>query len=116
MLGDLATTARAILEGEGIETTLSACVALGRPGIATLSVGTLGRAPLPVGRTVVFLADRGAEAAAEKGGALRLAEGRRVLIATPPEGTKDFNDLLRDHGVDAVRAALLSARRLVGRR
>lgn len=115
VLGNLDKTADAILEGEGIETTLSACMALDQPGIATLSASTLGRAPLPVGRAVVVLADRGAKAAAEQGARLRLAEGRRVLIAVPPDGAKDFNDLLRDCGDDAVRAALLGAHPFSGR-
>lgn len=115
MLGDLDTTAHAIFEGEGIETTLSACMALDRPGIATLSASTLGRAPLPVGRPVVILADRGAEAAAERGASLRVAERRRVWIATPPEDFKDFNDVLRDRGIDSVRSALLGAQQIVGR-
>lgn len=115
VLGNLDSTAEAIFEGEGIETTLSACMVLDRPGIATLSASTLGRAPLPVGRAVVILADRGAEAAAEKGARLRLAEGRRVLIAVPPAGAKDFNDLLRDCGEKMVRATLLGAQPFDGR-
>ncbi len=109
VIGDLDTSGRGIFEGEGIETTASVCMAINRPGIATLSASTLGRAPLPAGRAVVILADRGAEVAAQKGARIRLAEGRRVWIAVPPDGTKDFNDLLRAGGVEAVRAALRSA-------
>lgn len=85
-------------------------MALGRPGIATLSTSTLGRPPLPAGRAVVILADRGAEEAAQRAADMRRREGRHVWIATPPTPHKDFNDLLRAEGADAVRVALITAR------
>ncbi len=113
VLGNLATTDRAILEGEGIETVLSACMALGRPGIATLSASTLGRPPLPSGRAVVILADRGAETAAQRAADMRRREGRRVWIATPPAAFNDWNNYLCAEGADAVRAVLVNAREVL---
>jgi hypothetical protein len=82
VLGDLATEGE-IIEGEGIETTLTVCWITGRPGIATLSAGTLGKPPLPEGRPVVILADLGAEDAARAGAQRRFEEGRQVRIMYP---------------------------------
>lgn len=95
VLGDLNDGEGPILEGEGIETTLTVVQAMGLPGIATLSVSSLGRAPLPSGRPVIVLADRGGEDGARKAAGMRWAEGRVVRIAIPPEGKKDFNDIVR---------------------
>lgn len=94
VLGDLAVGA-AIVEGEGIETVLTVCVALGLPGVATLSLSALGRAPLPAGRPIVILADRGGEAGARRAAMVRAAEGRVVRLMIPPAGSKDFNDLVK---------------------
>ncbi|KUO66706.1 MAG: hypothetical protein APF80_06930 [Alphaproteobacteria bacterium BRH_c36] len=106
VFGDL-YDGRAILEGEGIETVLSACQATGLPGIATLSDGTLGKPQLPKGKAVVILADLGSEKAARAGAQRRSAEGRKVQIALPPKTCgKDFNDTLRTLGVDAVTDAI----------
>ena len=95
VLGDLADGDGPILEGEGIETTLTVIQAMGLPGIATLSISSLGRPPLPPGRPVIILADRGGEGGAAKAALMRTAEGRAVRIALPPEGKKDFNDIVR---------------------
>ena len=95
VLGDLFATDGPILEGEGVETTLTACWIMGLAGIATLSASTLGRPPLPPGWSVIILADRGADAAAERAAELRAGEGREVRIALPPDGCKDFNDAVR---------------------
>lgn len=109
VLGDV-REAPVILEGEGIETVLSACQATGLPGIATLSAGTLGKPGLPDGCSVIVLGDRGSETAAEAGARRRLAEGREVRIAYPPEGPdKDFNDLLKSGGEQAVEVAIEAA-------
>lgn len=100
----------ALLEGEGIETTLSVCQAMGLPGIATLSAGTLGKAALPPDCPVIILADRGSEQAARAGAHRRHAEGRTVRIAIPPaNGGKDFNDTLQALGTEAVKEAITSA-------
>lgn len=109
VLGDL-RQATLILEGEGIETALSACQATGLPGIATLSSGTLGKPALPEGCSVIVLGDRGSEKAAEAAARRRGAEGREVRIAYPPEGAdKDFNDLLKSGGEQAVKAVIDAA-------
>ena len=99
-----------IFEGEGIETVLSACQATGLPGIATLSAGTLGKPQLPEACSVIILGDRGSEKAADAGARRRSSEGRSVRIAYTPEGQcKDFNDLLRSSGCEAVKAAVDTA-------
>ena len=109
VLGDLAADDGPIIEGEGVETVLSVFDALGRSGIATLSQSTLGKPPLPPGRAVVILIDRGAEAAARAAAARRYAEGRAVRLARVPDDVRqgekgtDANDVLRDRGPDAVR-------------
>jgi hypothetical protein len=94
VLGDLSGQGP-ILEGEGVETVLSVVQALGLPGIATLSLSCLGLPPLPVGRPVIILADRGGELGAEKAAKLRAAEGREAHVMFPPDGFKDFNDVIR---------------------
>lgn len=109
VFGDL-NAGEYILEGEGIETVLSACQASGCPGIATLSAVTLGKPLLPPGRTVVILADLGSEAAAKAGAQRRYEEGREVRIALPFAGRgKDFNDTLCQLGQDAVASAVSRA-------
>ncbi len=114
--GDLAATDGAILEGEGVETVLSARLATGLPGIATLSCSTLGKPPLPDGRAVVILVDRGATTKAREAAARRHAQGRAVRLAFVPDDFRpgvdgtDANDLLRERGPDAVRAMIDSAK------
>ena len=44
---------------------------------------------------MIVLADRGGENGARKAAEIRAAEGREVRIALPPEGFKDFNDIVR---------------------
>lgn len=101
VFGDV-TTAGLIVEGEGIETTLSAAEAFGVPGIATLGSSGLGKPDLPAGVKVVILADRGSEAAARQGARRRYDQGRQAWIAKPPEGFKDFNDVLRSENGAAI--------------
>jgi hypothetical protein len=84
--------------GEGIETTLSAMQATGRPGWAALSTTGLKTLALPVTvRSVIILADGddAGEAASRAAAARWLHEGRQVRIARAPAG-KDFNDLLME--------------------
>lgn len=114
VLGDL-MAGEAILEGEGVETVLSACAALGWPGIATLSCDALGRSPLPDGRPVVILVDQSAEMKARAGAQRRHAEGRAVWLARVPNDLRsgergtDANDVLCERGVDALRAMIAAA-------
>jgi hypothetical protein len=75
-----------ILEGEGVETVLSAVQATGLPGIATLSASTLGKPALPAGRPVVILGELGSEAAARAGAQRRYEQGRAVRILFPGKG------------------------------
>lgn len=109
VMGDLAT-AGPIIEGEGIETVLSAVMATGLAGAATLSLSTLGKPALPPHREIIILADRGSEDGAHKAAARRRLEGRDVRVAVPPAGAgKDWNDALRAIGIEAVRDAIMSS-------
>lgn len=89
---------------EGIETALSVALASGLPVWAAGSLGNMAALDLPpVVKDVVLCVDgdgdRGAlETAIDKAQAFHAAQGRRVRIARPPEGT-DFNDMLRGAGV-----------------
>jgi putative DNA primase/helicase len=92
----LAEPTDVLMIGEGIETTLSAMQASGKPGWAALSTSTMKLLDLPDGvRDVIILADAdGAGEEAARSCALRwIREGRRVRIARPPPGM-DFNDML----------------------
>lgn len=115
VLGDLAANADPIIEGEGVETVLAGCDAIGWTGVATLSCEALGRSPLPRGRPIVILVDRGAEAKARAGAKRRHDEGRAVRLASVPDDLRpgergvDANDLLRERGHDAVRAMIEAA-------
>ncbi|MFL5252951.1 MAG: toprim domain-containing protein [Rhodopila sp.] len=104
--------------GEGPETGLS-------PWAATefetwISLGSLSKLPLPPGRTIVVCRDDDPHnSPADK--ALRLAiarwqrAGHTVCVATPWEVRRhdrsDFNDVIREGGVDAVRARIDAAMR-----
>jgi putative DNA primase/helicase len=84
---------------EGIETALAAMQATGIPTWAAMSTSGLRSVVLPrEARSVVILADNdenGAGQDAAEALARRLTgEGRRVRIAYPPGGVKDFNDTL----------------------
>lgn len=110
VLGTIEGGQQSIVEGEGVETVVAVIEALGGSGIATLSQSTLGRVPLPPGRDVILVVDRGAEAAARKAAGRRHGEGRRVRIALIPDDVRpgvhgvDANDVLQDRGVEGVRA------------
>ena len=102
----LAQAGEQIVIGEGIETTLSAMQLLDLPGWAGLSAAGIQNMILPdTVRRVVVCADRdkiteqhprghGLESC-EKAAERWRAEGREVVVRLPPEGVKDFNDLLR---------------------
>jgi hypothetical protein len=92
----LSPLAEELLIGEGIETTLSAMQATGRPGWAAGSAYMVSALILPpVVRAITILVDsdeagiRHSRAAAARW----LGEGRTVRLAYAPSG-KDFNDLL----------------------
>ena len=94
----LAPAAKKIVVGEGIETVLSVMQSTGVPGWAALSTSGLRTLVLPrlVEEVVVLAdADEPGEAAARDAAARWVHEGRRVRIARPDEGYKDFNDMLR---------------------
>ncbi len=82
---------------EGLETGLAGMQVTGLPVWAALSTSGLRSIILPPGiREVVILADNdGPGLAAAEAAAERLEqEGRFVRIQVPPEGRKDFNDVL----------------------
>jgi hypothetical protein len=86
-----------LILGEGLETTLSAIQATGKPGWACMSSTGLRSVLLPQEvRDIVILED-GDEPGRQAAAALaeRLTrEGRMVRVARTPPGVKDFNDLL----------------------
>jgi hypothetical protein len=100
----LASAGRKLGLAEGIETALS--VMVGMPelpmwaALSTSGLRTIELPPLPIAAEVIIFADRdpaGLEAA-EVGGRRLVGEGRRVRIAKPPQGAKDFNDVIRGAG------------------
>lgn len=103
--------------GEGVATVLSAREATGDTSIAALSCSNLPNVAVAMrGRypkaNVVMLADVGnGQSYAEK--AARLVGG---TVAVPDfaddgaDGEKDFNDLARSRGADAVRVAIANAK------
>jgi hypothetical protein len=102
-------TARDVLAaGEGIETMLSLrCALPGLPAIAALSAAHLAAFIIPAGLRRLYIA-RDADAAGDKAAAQLLARaeqaGIEVRVLSPRLG--DFNDDLRQLGLDAMRAVL----------
>jgi putative DNA primase/helicase len=84
--------------GEGIETAASAGVLLGLPAWAAISAGNLARGlVLPPEVCVVTIAadpDKAGRQAARVAWSRWTAAGRRVRVAVP-DGSGDFNDVLR---------------------
>jgi phage/plasmid primase-like uncharacterized protein len=106
----LAPAAQTILIGEGIETALAAMTATAQPAWAALSSSGLVALRLPASvRTVIISADhdrsgageRAARAAADRW----LAEGRRIVLAMPPEPGTDFNDVLLGRTFEQIAGA-----------
>ncbi len=95
----LAPVSAELMVAEGIEDCLSAMQETRRPGWAAGGSWLMSNMALPDAvREVVILADRDAagEAAAHRSAAKWFAEGRKVRIAWPPPGCKDFNDSLTE--------------------
>lgn len=85
-----------LMVGEGVETSLAAMLATGKPTWAALSTSGLRSLDLPKGvRDVIVLADgdEAGEGAARDCGLRWKLQGRRARIARPPRGV-DFNDVL----------------------
>jgi hypothetical protein len=96
---------KALVIGEGIESSASAGLILGAPAWAAIAAGNLPRLRLPEPiKAVVLAADadpvgqREAEAAARRW----QAEGRAARIATPDTPGSDFNDLLRERAENST--------------
>ena len=92
----LAPPGDVLMVGEGIESSLAAMQATGRPAWAALSTSGLRTLDLPEDvRAVIVLADGddAGEAAARDCAWRWKRQGRHVRIARPPQGM-DFNDLL----------------------
>jgi putative DNA primase/helicase len=90
---------RALIVGEGIESTLSLMQLRGLPGWAAVSTAGLRALVLtPAVRRVLIAVDRDAngagEAAARDGGRRWILEDREVRLAMPP-GLGDFNDIVQ---------------------
>ncbi len=98
---------------EGVETALSIWQATGQETRACLGVSNIGSAPIPKGMDVIVARD-GDPAGSKADAQIKRAIGKlhqrgaSVKVATPPEG-KDFNDLLRESGEEAVRTLILNA-------
>lgn len=96
---------------EGVEDALSLFLATGRPVYAAFGTSKLGEVPVAAGAHVVVVRDN--DAPGLKGAhkaALRLIErGCSASVATPPDGVKDSNDLLRQRDAAAVVAMVEKA-------
>lgn len=93
---------------EGVENALSVWQATGQETWACLGISNIGHAPLPDKASVIIARDGdlpGSKASSQIKRAVQKLEQRgfSVSVATPPQG-KDFNDLLRENGEEAVRA------------
>jgi putative DNA primase/helicase len=93
---------KSLVVGEGIETAASAGILLGLPAWAAISAGNMARGLIlpPDARKVVIAADPDAAGrrAARDAWIRWRGEGREVRVALP-DGTGDFNDLLRNREV-----------------
>jgi uncharacterized protein (DUF927 family) len=87
-----------LILGEGVETVLTVMEATGLPGWATLGTGGLANLELPDTVTdVIVLAENDGgpnEKALAKAIPALIERGVKVLVARPPPGLKDFNDLV----------------------
>jgi hypothetical protein len=107
---------RPLLLGEGVETVMTVIEATGLPGWATLGTSGLVNLDLPDTVTEVILLAENDGGPNEKAlnevlPALK-ARGVKVLVARPPPGLKDFNDLVNGksgHSPEAGRIAVKEA-------
>ena len=105
------TMAGAVTLTEGPEDGLSVWIATGQEVWITCGVSNFAEVPLPDG-TPVTIAAQNDPPGCKAANTLRKAVGRlrdrgfNVTVVRPPAGIKDWNDLLRKGGVDAVRAAM----------
>jgi putative DNA primase/helicase len=104
---------RALIVGEGIETTLSAMQITGLPGIATLGTSNMQHVnPPPVSEIIIAADNDDPGRKAAKALAQRLGvPGRTVRVAVAPGEQKcDWNDVLRSKADrDELREMLLRA-------
>ncbi|MGE0190132.1 MAG: phage/plasmid primase, P4 family [Steroidobacteraceae bacterium] len=107
-----------LILAEGVETALSLWQATGQETWACLGISNIGSAPVTEG-TIVTVARDGDLPGSKADGQIKRAiaklqkRGLTVKVATPPEG-KDFNDVLRDEGEEAVRALIDKAENFQG--
>jgi phage/plasmid primase-like uncharacterized protein len=97
ILGEIADE---IVVAEGVESALSAGIALGLPAIATLGASNMRRLIVPENvRRVLIAADRDASGVGERAardlGAKLIARGASVALAWPPMPFADWNDAAR---------------------
>lgn len=102
-----------VILAEGVETALSIWQTTGQETWACLGISNMANAPLPEKASVIVARDGDlpgskADNQIRRATSKLASHGYQVSIATPPEG-KDFNDLLRDLGADAVRASIAGA-------
>jgi putative DNA primase/helicase len=111
-----------LILGEGVETVLTVMEATGSPGWATLGTSGFANLELPNNVTeVVLLAENDGgpnEKALSQVLPALTARGVRALLARPPAGVKDFNDLvngksghLPEAGRIVVKETIEAARR-----
>jgi AAA domain/Toprim domain len=106
---------KVIVLTEGAEDAVSIWQVTGIETWAVFGVGNFAGAPVNAGDTVIIARDRDApdkpatKTVIDAVYALK-KRGVRVLLAMPPEGFKDANDLLVRGGADAVREYVDSAR------
>jgi hypothetical protein len=109
---------RTLWVAEGVETALSVAKAVPyQTVVASLSAQQIGNVPIsPETQKVIICADNDPSSSNTKGNIIKavesfLSQGLKVFIALPPgipEGMKkyDFNDLLKDSGIEAVQQSL----------
>ncbi len=89
-----------LIVGEGLETVLSAMMALDLPGWAALSNIGIENLVLPREAAMIIVAgdndtSGAGQLSADKAARRFLAEGRRVKVWIPPKANTDWNDVLR---------------------
>ena len=102
----LAAAAEVMGIAEGVETALSAQTMVEIPVWASLGCHRMHRVELPeIVREVHIFGDNDASgwAAAQRAAEVHMALGRRVVLRFPPDGIKDFNDLLNADADEALR-------------